>query len=136
MAGGYELLEHQADIGIRAWGDSLGHAYEQTAAGLLEVLGVEPAGRGEARTVRASGRDRAGVLVDFLNELVVLHETEGVAFGAVRVVRLDDSELEAEVPVAPLAGEPELVVKAATYHQLRVEERADGSGLVEVYLDV
>lgn len=139
MAGGYELLEHQADVGIRAWGDSLAEAYEQAAAGLVEVLGIHPAGPGKVRRVTASGRDRAGVLVDFLNELVVLHETEAAAFGPVRVGHLDEGgdgcTLEAEVTLAPLADEPELVVKAATYHQLRVEDRASGA-LVEVYLDI
>lgn len=136
MAGGFELLEHQADVGIRAWGDSLEEAFEQAAWGLVEVLGAHPAGAGEPRTVRGTGPDRGAVLVDFLNELVVLHETEAVAFGSVRIYRLTDTEVEAEVATAPLAGEPEGVVKAATYHQLRVGERAGGGGIVEVYLDV
>jgi SHS2 domain-containing protein len=81
--------------------------------------------------------DEDGLLVDFLNELLLLHETEECAFASIRIVRLEDGSGSAEVGVVPVQGELEGVgVKAATYHQLRVERRPDGSALVEVYLDV
>ncbi len=137
MAGGYELLSHTADVGIHAWGDSLAEAFAAAALGLADVLGARAEAPGSPRPVRAEAADVEALLVDFLNELVLLHETSEVAFAAVRVTRVDDAEVEAEVDVVPLAGEPVgTPVKAATYHQLRVDRRPDGGAEVRVFLDV
>jgi SHS2 domain-containing protein len=38
--GGFELLEHTADVGIRARGATLAEAFEQATLGLAEVLGA------------------------------------------------------------------------------------------------
>ncbi len=136
MSAGYNILEHTADLGIRAWGATREQAFEQAARGLIDVMGARARMPIVARTVKVEGTDAAAVLVDFLNELIVLHEIEEAGFGRVRVLRVSDSELEAEVEMAPLDGRAGgTTVKAATYHQLEVRE---GSGRVEadVYLDV
>lgn len=136
MGHGHELLEHQADIGIRAFGDSLAEAFEEAAVALIEILGTRPSGPRQRRVVRASASDPGALLVALLNELVLLHESEAVALADPRVERLTDTEVEASVDVASLAEEPEGIVKAATYHQLSIKD-SDGSGaVVEVYLDV
>ena len=138
MSGGYRILEHTADIGIESWGDSIEECFEQAAYGLAEMLGAqERGGRGEtAAHVSASGSDRGALLVDFLNELLLLHETREVAFGDVRVTRFTSTELEADVEIAAVEGETETTgIKAATYHRLVV---LDENGVVRarVYLDV
>jgi SHS2 domain-containing protein len=47
MVPGFELLEHTADVGIRARGGSLEEAFEQATEGLAEVLGARlPSGPG------------------------------------------------------------------------------------------
>lgn len=134
---GYEILEHTADLGIRAWGPSTGKAFEQAAWGLIDVIGIREEREGKRRTIRASGSDAPALLVDFLNELVFLYETEGLGVAAIEVTSLSDTELEAELSVLPFQGEPEGIgVKAATYHRLAVEHRADGGAEVRVYVDV
>lgn len=134
---GFEILEHTADLGIRSWGASVAEALEQAAWGLTDVLGIRASGPGTARRVTATGADAPSLLVDFLNELIVLHEAEVVAFAGIRVASVSDTRLEAAIDVLPLAREPEGVgVKAATYHQLRLETRPDGRTEARVYLDV
>jgi SHS2 domain-containing protein len=140
MEPGYEILEHTADIGIRSFGPSLEKAFEQAGLALAEILGAMASGDGRgqapAYTVRATADDRGALLVDFLNELLLLHETRNVAFASVEVTKLDDTSLEADVRLVPLQGETETTgVKAATYHRLAVEER-DGGYVATVYLDV
>jgi SHS2 domain-containing protein len=137
MSGGFELLEHTADVGIRAWGDSLQEAFEQAGSGLAEILGVWRVAHGTVRDIRASASDRAALLVDFLNELVLLQESEGLGFAGIAVRQLSSTGLEALVEVVPLDGEPRgIPVKGATYHKLRVDEHPDGAAEVHVYLDV
>jgi SHS2 domain-containing protein len=134
---GYRILEHTADIGIESWGATVTEAFEQAAWGLAEILGARsPGGESESIKVRATGSDVGALLVDFLNELLLLHETREVAFARIAVERMTDTELEADVGVAPIEGETETTgVKAATYHRLEVRETPDGVR-ARVYLDV
>jgi SHS2 domain-containing protein len=134
---GYEILEHTADVGIRAWGRTLDAAFEQAAWALVDILGATAGTPRRRVRLRAEGQDEGALLVDFLNELIALHETEEAAFASFSVRIVPPRSLVAEVGLAPVEAEPETTgVKAATYHQLRVDRRAEGGVEAVVYLDV
>ena len=135
--GDFELLEHTADVGIRARGATLEEAFEQATQGLAEVLGARRPGPGEAVAVEVTAGDPGALLVDWLNEVLWLHETRGhAAIAAVRVERVTGDRAAGSVTFSstdpPADG---TFVKAVTYHRLRVGRDADG-WLAEVYLDV
>ena len=134
---GHEVLEHTADIGIRAWGDSVETVFEQAAWGLAEILGAAAAGgNGDEHVVTASAGDREALLVDFLNELLLLHEREESAFTGIEILELSGTDLRALVRSVPLTGEPMGTgLKAATYHRLALR-KTDAGWEAEVYLDV
>ena len=134
---GYELLEHTADLGIRAWAPTTPEALEHAARALAEIMGVAVQGPGTRRTVQVSATDEPGVLVAFLNELIWLHETQYVGFAEIDVIAASDQDLIAEVETVTLQEAPGgLGVKAATYHQLEVG-RPPGVGVeIRVFLDV
>jgi protein archease len=138
--GGFELLEHTADIGIRARGASLEEVFEHATEGLAEVLGARPGGSGgsgEAVAVEVSAGDRGGLLVDWLNEVLWLREVRQAVVSGVRVERVGDDTASGEVVLAAGGPEPDgTLVKAVTYHRLRVEPDPGGGWLAEVYLDV
>jgi SHS2 domain-containing protein len=146
--GGFELLEHTADIGIRARGASLEEVFEHATEGLAEVLGaLRPggsggAGSGEARpgeavAVEVSAGDPGGLLVDWLNEVLWLREVRQAVVRGARVERVGDGTASGEVVLAAGGPEPDgTLVKAVTYHRLRVEPDPGGGWLAEVYLDV
>ena len=153
--GGFELLEHTADVGIRAWGATLEAAFVQATFGLAEVLGAARPGPGRPVTLEVSAADHGGLLVDWLNEVLWLQEVHQAAVAGVRVERValdepDGGGAAADDPgpggegvargVVELAdgGEPPdgTFVKAVTYHRLRVEREPGGGWTVEVYLDV
>ena len=138
--GGFELLAHTADVGIRARGATLEEVFEQATLGLAEVLGaLRPGGAGdpEALAVEGTGGDHGGLLVDWLNEVLWLHELRRhAAVVAVRVERGAADRAAGTVTFATTAPPADgTSVKAATYHRLRVD-RDDGGWLAEVYLDV
>ena len=135
--GGFELLEHTADVGVRARGATLEEAFEQATLGLAEVLGARRPGQGEVVAVEVTAPDPGALLVDWLNEVLWLHETRGhAAIAAVRVERVTGDRAAGSVTFSstdpPADG---TFVKAVTYHRLRVGRDADG-WLAEVYLDV
>jgi protein archease len=134
---GYELLEHTADVGVRARGATLEEVFEQATLGLAEVLGALRPGPGEAVAVEVTAGDPGALLVDWLNEVLWLHETRGhAAIAAVRVERVGGDRAAGGVTFSstdpPADG---TFVKAVTYHRLRVGRDA-GGWLAEVYLDV
>ncbi len=134
-ARGHELLEHTADVGVRAWGPDEAAAIEEAARALVELMG---AGCERVRTVRRieiDDPDPASAAVALLNELIWLRDAEGVGFGEVRV-RPGAAGIEAEVEAGPPGGSPPgLDVKAATYHGLRLASDERGAEL-SVILDV
>ena len=141
VGAGFELLEHTADVGIRALGTTLEEAFEQVTLGLAEVQGAptpEPtADPGERVGVRVSATDLGGLLVDWLNEVLWLAETRRAAVADARVERVGDDTASGWVVLGSGGPGPEgTSVKAATYHRLRVEPDPGGGWLVEVYMDV
>jgi SHS2 domain-containing protein len=155
---GFELLEHTADVGIRARGATLEEAFEQATLGLAEVQGAlapgpeegaaDPGERvagpeeraresREAVAVEVSAADPGGLLVDWLNEVLWLTETRRAGVAGVRVERVGDGTASGSVVLSSGGPAPDgTFVKAVTYHRLRVEPNPGGGWLVEVYLDV
>jgi SHS2 domain-containing protein len=132
---GHELLEHTADLGVRAGGATLEELFEQATLGLAEVLGAWRPGAGEDAPVAVEAADLGGLLVDWLNEVVYLQEVQGASLAAVRVDQVADGRASGSLALRPEPPSGGTYVKAVTYHQLRVERRP-GGWLAEFYLDV
>jgi SHS2 domain-containing protein len=79
-----------------------------------------------------------GLLVSWLNELIFRFDTYGFVGKKIRVSTLDDYRIKAYVSGEDFDEERHergLLVKAATYHRLKVE-RGDGIWVVEVIFDI
>jgi SHS2 domain-containing protein len=134
---GHELLEHTADIGIRARGSTLEEVFAAVAEGLAELMGAWFPGEGHERNVEVEAADRQALLVAWIDEILFLHESDDAVFGRFDVDGVTEERLRARVMVAA-RGDRELEdvgIKAGTYHRLRVEPSGDG-WLAEIYLDV
>jgi SHS2 domain-containing protein len=132
---GHELLEHTADLGVRARGATIEELFEQATVGLAEVLGAWRPGPGEVVPLAVEAPDPGGLLVDWLNEVVYLQEVRGGSLAAVEVEHVGDGRADGSLTLAPRPPSGGIYVKAVTYHQLRVEA-GEGGWLAEVYLDV
>ncbi|HXK04628.1 MAG TPA: archease [Verrucomicrobiae bacterium] len=135
----FELLEHPADIGFRAFDESLPGLFANCALALLSIAcdlsAVQPANR---YRLWVSSGDRESLLVDWLNEVLYWFDGKRIALESFQIDHLDETSLIATAlgePRDPVRHPAKLIVKAATYHQLRIEER-DGCWMAEVYLDV
>ena len=135
----YEVLEHTADIGIRAWGRTLAELFENAALAVesvaVELERVEPR---IVYTISASGEDRESLLVNWLNEIVYYLDGRRLAISRFRVDSLSETHVAGHGWGEPRDSErhlPRIVVKAATYHQLRISEE-DQRWVAEVYLDI
>jgi SHS2 domain-containing protein len=135
--GGYEILEHTADVGLRAHGATLEECFEQAAAALVEIIGIARPGEGRRHSIELVADDVGALLVDWLSEIVYLHDVNDAVISKIEVTKVTDGELRGGVAMAP-RGDADIEgiqVKAVTYHQLDVQRSARG-WKAEVYLDV
>lgn len=125
----FEVVEHTADVGIIARGETLPQLFIASAEGMLSFL-IRPdevrAVETRRRTVEADDRD--GLLVAWLNDLLLLLNADGFIPREFHITELTETRLGADVagePVDPARHHFRLDVKAATYHQLEIV-REDG----------
>ncbi|MHB9053256.1 MAG: archease [Thermoleophilia bacterium] len=135
----FELIEHTADIGVRAFGSSELEVFENAAAGMFSLIAdPELVECRDEFDVRAEADDREALLVEWLNELLYLHESQDLLLRRFEVKKLGETELEARVCGEPIdRGRHELMrdIKAATYHMLKLKESSEG-WTTEVIFDV
>jgi SHS2 domain-containing protein len=132
----YKLLEHTADAMVKVYGETLGERYANAAYAMFDqitdVTKIEPLG--ELRIVLKAG-NREQLLVDFLQELLFVHDTEDLVFGEFEV-KTDGKALEALVKGEKFDEKKHpkrSVVKGITYHRLEFD---DEEGTVVVLFDV
>ena len=122
--GHYDFLDHTADMAFRVEADGFAALLATATRALGEVF-LAP-GEGEileSRPVTVSGADPEDVVVAWLQEAVVLLEDEGWVVRDAEVRCADAKGAEGVLHGRPLEPNerPDRVVKAVTYHDLRVE---------------
>jgi SHS2 domain-containing protein len=135
----HELFEHTADLGLRATAPTLDALFAEMAASLVSAMVEDPASVQPAQEVRIelAGDNREFLLFDWLKELLLRFETDRMLFAAFEV-RVTDSGLTATArgeSYDPARHVFAHEVKAITYHELKVEQAADG-WLAEAIVDI
>lgn len=132
----YKLLEHTADAMIEVYGRDLGERFENAAYAMFDQITdlskVRPTG--ELKVVM-SGETREQLLVDFLQELLFMHDTEDIVFSEFKI-KTDGKALEAIVKGEKFDEKRHTkrsIVKGVTYHRL---EFNDSEGSLTVLFDV
>ena len=138
----WEHYEHTADIGIRGYGDTLEEAFEAVATALFDVMvDVRKVDRKEMREIEVEGEDLYALLYSFLEELLILHDTEGLVFGDFEVgieKTKEGYKLKAKAYGESLSEkhEPKEEVKAITYHEMNIKQFEDGTWMTQLVPDI
>lgn len=139
MRKGWEHFDHQADIGIRGYGNTMAEAFEQVAVALTSV--ITPVERVEPRQtvcVQCQAPDRELLLADWLN--AVLREMSALRMLFCRYhVTIEQDRLTGELMgerINPAKHEPSVEVKGASYHHLRVTQDSQGTWMAQCVVDV
>ena len=122
---GFEEISHTADWSARVWAEDLPSLFVEAARAMNSLSGtVMGTGPRVTRTFEAEGPDVESLLVAFLSELVYYQEQENLAFD-VFDLRVAAQWLKAEMEGAQI-GSVEKAIKAVTYHNLKIENTAEG----------
>jgi riboflavin kinase/FMN adenylyltransferase len=133
---GFEEIEHTADVGLRVRGRDLAELFVNAARGMWTLIvpdidAVEPA---VTREIELEAMDLEVLLVDWLSELLFLHETEHEAYSQFTVHEISPTRLRAEAKGGPVNGHPlRKHVKAVTFNDLAIEETAEGFSATVVF---
>ena len=101
----------------------------------LDPATVEPR---QELALEAEGGDYESLLVNWLSEVLWWLDGKRIAFHSFQVTHIEPAGLRAIArgePRDPGRHAGRLIVKAVTYHQLRVAQE-DGGWVAEVYLDI
>lgn len=141
MSEGFLFDEHTADAKFHAFGETLEEAFGNAAMALFEVMldtsRVRPL---VSITVDIEAEDVEALLYDFLSELLLVFDADGIALSEfdVSIQRDEKWHLFAKCkgePFDPSRHHPRTEVKAITFHELSVR-RMNGRYELTVVLDI
>jgi SHS2 domain-containing protein len=135
----FELLEHPADIGFRARGTTLEELFSNCARALVSII-LDPSAilPIESISISGVGGDLASLLVNWLNEVLFHVDGRRLALAEFAIAHVTETHVECIARGEPRDRErhpSRVTVKAVTYHQLKVEQTADG-WVADVYVDI
>ena len=126
----YKTFEHTADLGVDVYAANIEELFSNAALAMFtEMLDQAPPLGDLEFQIEVRGADREELLVRWLNELLFLSQTKGVAFGGFRKLKVDSESISATALAADIekAGlRAKVEIKAATYHMIAVEETGEG----------
>ena len=155
----YEFFDHTADIGVNMYGATLEELFRNAAQAMYEALGkLEKTGVRSQKSVELRAESLEDLLHDWLAELLYEVEANHILFDEIASLTVCGRAVpgakgpvnrgEDAVPTfelrATLSGgtidfsrsQTNEEIKAVTYHQLHVEQTADGRWRATVIFDV
>ena len=133
----YELIEHTADIGLKACGETLAVAFANAAQGMFSIMAeLDGVREAETRRVVVMADDIEGLLFEWLNSLLYYFDVEMLLFKRFDIIEFEDKKLTALCYGEKYDSSRHSLrtgVKAATYHQLEVDREKN---CVQVIFDV
>ena len=132
----HNWLDHTSEVQLEVGAESPGGLAAEAgrALGLMLLRGAASEPSGPSRTLEVSSADQEALLVDWLNEILFVAEVELWVAVDFDILESSPTHLKAIARGVPVE-EPPALVKAATFHGLRVEE-GDGGFQAEVIFDV
>jgi len=135
----FELLDHTADIGLRARGGTLAELLVTCAEGMFAVLVEEGEIREDtAVEIVVEAEDAEELVHAWLRELLFRFSAEGLVFGRFEVQEAGPRRLRAVChgePFDPERHQGGAEIKAVTYHDFKVEHD-QGGWVAEVLFDI
>ena len=117
-----------SDVMFEAFGKDLKELFENSAEAMMSVIcQIGRVGGSQSREVELAGKDEKDLLLNWLQELIALVDTEDMFFSGFDVREISPTGMKATVygeEADPKKGET--VVKAVTYYKFLVEKTRKG----------
>lgn len=144
----FEYLDHTADIEFRAYGKTLKKVFENAAKAMSNsIVDINTVSNKTSLVVEKTSESIEALLYDFLEELLVIHETKKMIFCGFEIKSLkrteDENKKKGWFLSCKVYGEEldlkkhniDSYIKAVTYSQMKIEKRP-GYYLIQTVLDI
>lgn len=132
----FEILEHKADLKIRAFGKDKKQLFSNMLLAMTESQKPEIKSRGKIkRQIKIKSLDLPALLVDFLNEVLYLSQTNKEVYSNIIFKKFTDKKIKGELTGQEVErfGED---IKAATYHNLGIDQKKDKIWQATILFDI
>ncbi len=134
----WEHFEHQADMGVRGFGNTPAEAFEQAALAMSAIITdlsrIDPV---DEVTIICEEADQELLFADWLNALIFEMSTRNMLFSQFEVF-IENGHLKARArgePIEVKRHQPAVEIKGATYTELAVH-RSQDQWLAQCVVDV
>jgi SHS2 domain-containing protein len=135
----FEILDHTADIGLIVYGENLRVLYENAGEAFFHIItDLRKVRRRVEKRIDIKGESLDRLMVDWLSELLYLHDVESLLFKGFKVDSVGEGGLKAIVKGEPFQEGVHVIkteVKAVTYHQIEVRQE-NGRWRAQIILDL
>ena len=131
----FEILEHKADLKIKAFGGTREELFLNMLAGMEDSLRPEGMGGIDAQEIKISSLDSETLLVDFLSQVLYLNHINQAVYTDIKFQKLINNELEGELIGRKVESFGE-EIKAVTYHDLKVAQKDSDKWEATVLFDI
>jgi len=125
----FEIIDHTADVGIVAYGVDANQAFANAARALFSLITeLDDVEEILYRDIELTAPDEESLLIEWLNQLIYLFDTENIVFKRFDVTKLNNTQLKARSYGEKVDSSKHRLktgIKAATYHMLKID-KGDG----------
>ena len=126
----FEVLDHTADIGLVVYGEDLESLFENAGQAFFHLItDLKKVRLRTERRIEIGKESLERLMVDWLTELLYLHEVEDLLFKKFEVESVGEEGLKARVKGEAFQKGVHVIktgVKAVTYHQIEVRKGKKG----------
>jgi SHS2 domain-containing protein len=135
----YRFLDHTADLGILVYGRDLEELFANAGEAFFDIItDLRRVREDTEKTIRVESSSLEDLMVNWLGELLYLHDVDGLLFKSFSIDELRDGTMKARARGEPFQEERHFIkteIKAVTYHQLQVKEER-GRWMARIIFDV
>ena len=135
----FKVLDISGDVGIKAFGKSIDEAFINASFGMYSLItNLDSIKEKKTINVSVGSPSLDGLLVSWLNELIFNFDAYGFIGKKIEIKQFSDNRMVATVTgeeFDPERHEGKLLIKAATYHKLRIE-KIDDMWEIDVIFDI
>lgn len=123
----YILIDHTADLGMDVFGSTLRELFTHAAFAMFDIItDLSRVDNTIEYNLEVSGIDREQLLVNWLTELLYLHDVKTLLFKDFCITDMRDNQLQATIHGESFIGNKHVInteIKAVTYHGLSITQK-------------
>jgi len=126
----YTILDHTADFGIKVTGTDQKDLFANAALAMYDCIADSTFLAGDnTAAIRIEGADKCDLMVNWLRELLYLWNGRSMLIRTIHIPSISENQLSASVTYDVFDPDIHKIkneIKAVTYHQISVEQTANG----------